>query len=152
VTELLTLRQAASHIGIHYNTLQRWATQGTVPAYKFGRRGDWRFRRSELDRWLEAHRVSGARHLGYGTSVTTDAPIALDSRGRPIALTDRQVEALAAYAATSSQKDAGQRLGIAATTIHARLHELYQRLGVEDGMEAMRVLGWLRVPEEWAPR
>jgi hypothetical protein len=28
---------------------------------------------------------------------------------------------------------------------------LYRRLGVEDGISAMRVLGWLRVPEEWAP-
>jgi excisionase family DNA binding protein len=151
VTELLTLRQAASHIGIHYNTLQRWATQGTVPAYKFGRRGDWRFRRSELDRWLEAHRVSGSRHLGYGTSVTTDAPIALDSRGRPIAVTDRQVAALAAYALTGSQKEAGRLLGVKATTIHKHLHELYQRFGVEDALGALRVTTWLRVPEEWAP-
>jgi excisionase family DNA binding protein len=152
VTELLTLRQAASYIGLHYNTLQRWAAAGTVPAYKYGRRGDWRFRTSELDRWMEAHRNGAARDLGYGTTPSKPpAPIALDSHGNPIALTDRQVEALAAYAATSSQKDAGRRLGVGAGAIHARLHELYARLGVEDALEAMRVLGWLRVPEEWAP-
>jgi excisionase family DNA binding protein len=151
VTELLTLRQAASYVGLSYNTLQRGAAAGTVPAYKYGRRGDWRFRTSELDRWMEAHRNGAARDLGYGTTVTTAAPIALDSRGNPIALTDRQVEALAAYAATGSQKDAGRRLGLTATSIHAHLHRLYERLDVEDAIGAMRALGWLRVPEEWAP-
>jgi excisionase family DNA binding protein len=151
MTELLTLRQAASYIGLHYNTLQRWAKDGAVPAYRYGRRGDYRFRTSELDRWMEAHRNGGARHLGYGTTTSTDAPIALDSHGLPIAVTDRQVEALAAYALAGSQKDAGRRLGIQEDSVNKRLHLLYQRLGVASALEAVRVLGWLRVPEEWAP-
>jgi excisionase family DNA binding protein len=149
VTELLTLRQAASYIGLGYTTLQRWAAAGTVPAYKFGRRGDWRFRTSELDRWMEAHR--NVRDLGHGAAPTRHASTALDSQGRPVPVTNRQIEALAAYAVTSSRKDAGKRLGVGEGAIRDLLYKLYRRLDVEDALEAMRVLGWLRVPEEWAP-
>src|ERR1700722_2448229 len=49
--ELLTLREAASLLGMHWKTLERRAQSGKVPAFRvFGR---WRFRASVLDHWVD---------------------------------------------------------------------------------------------------
>ena len=47
---LLTLREAADLLGIHWKTLEIQARRGEVPATKIGNR--WRFRTSVLDQWL----------------------------------------------------------------------------------------------------
>jgi DNA-binding NarL/FixJ family response regulator len=65
--------------------------------------------------------------------------------------TRREAQILATWAACGSLKEAAARLGIADLTARQMMTILYRRLGVEDGISAMRVLGWLRVPEEWAP-
>jgi excisionase family DNA binding protein len=49
--ELLTLREAASLLGMHWKTLERRAQSGKVPAFRvFGR---WRFRASVLKHWVD---------------------------------------------------------------------------------------------------
>ena len=48
--QLLTLREAADLLGIHWKTLEIQARRGEVPATKIGNR--WRFRTSLLDQWL----------------------------------------------------------------------------------------------------
>ena len=49
--ELLTLREAASLLGMHWKTLERRAQSGNVPAFRvFGR---WRFRASVLNQWVD---------------------------------------------------------------------------------------------------
>ncbi len=48
---LLTLREAAILLGIHWKTLEVMARNGEVPGIKLGRR--WRFRASILDDWLK---------------------------------------------------------------------------------------------------
>jgi excisionase family DNA binding protein len=47
---LLDTNQAAALLGIHPKTLQKMARAGTVPCHRIG--DLWRFRASELDRWL----------------------------------------------------------------------------------------------------
>jgi excisionase family DNA binding protein len=49
---LLDTHQAAALLGIHPKTLQKMARAGTVPCHRIG--DLWRFRASELDRWLHA--------------------------------------------------------------------------------------------------
>jgi excisionase family DNA binding protein len=47
---LLTSEEAAAFLQIHPKTLQKLARQGSVPALRIG--DLWRFRISELDRWV----------------------------------------------------------------------------------------------------
>ena len=47
---LLTDEQAGELLGLHPKTLQRLARTGQIPAHRIGR--FWRYRASELDRWL----------------------------------------------------------------------------------------------------
>lgn len=47
---LLSLREAADLLGMHWKTLEIFARRGQIPGTKVGKR--WRFRASVLDRWL----------------------------------------------------------------------------------------------------
>ena len=56
---LLDKRQAAKLIGIHPRTLDLWQNQRRIPFIKLGpgRRGLVRFRRADLEAFLQSHRV-----------------------------------------------------------------------------------------------
>ncbi len=48
--EILTLDEIAAYLKIAKRTVYRLVQKGEIPAFKLG--GTWRFRRSELDRWI----------------------------------------------------------------------------------------------------
>lgn len=48
--EILTLEEVATYLKAGKRTVYRLAKKGEIPAFKLG--GTWRFRRSELDRWI----------------------------------------------------------------------------------------------------
>jgi len=50
--EILTLDEVAAYLKAGKRTVYRLAQQGDIPAFKLG--GTWRFRRTELDRWISA--------------------------------------------------------------------------------------------------
>ncbi len=50
--EILTLDEVAAYLKAGKKTVYRLAQQGQIPGFKLG--GTWRFRRSELDRWIAA--------------------------------------------------------------------------------------------------
>jgi len=50
--EILTLDEVATYLKAGKRTVYRLAQKGEIPAFKFG--GSWRFRRSDLDRWIIA--------------------------------------------------------------------------------------------------
>jgi excisionase family DNA binding protein len=50
--EILTLDEVAAYLKAGKRTVYRLAQQGEIPAFKLG--GTWRFRRTELDRWIAA--------------------------------------------------------------------------------------------------
>jgi excisionase family DNA binding protein len=50
--EILTLDEVASYLKAGKKTVYRLAQQGQIPGFKLG--GTWRFRRTELDRWIAA--------------------------------------------------------------------------------------------------
>ena len=52
--------EAAKYLGVHIETVRRWAREGVIPAAKLGNRGGFRFKREDLDRFLEARRAEGA--------------------------------------------------------------------------------------------
>ena len=50
--EILTLEEVAAYLKAGKKTVYRVAQQGRIPGFKLG--GTWRFRRTELDRWISA--------------------------------------------------------------------------------------------------
>lgn len=49
VRPVLTLKEVASYLHVHRNTVYRMAQRGSIPAFKMG--SDWRFNRESIDAW-----------------------------------------------------------------------------------------------------
>lgn len=49
--EVMDIRQASDYLGISPDTLYKYASEGVVPAFKFGNR--WRFKKSVVDQWMQ---------------------------------------------------------------------------------------------------
>ena len=49
--DVMDMREAAAYLGLSADSLYRYASQGTVPAFRFGNR--WRFKKDLLDRWMD---------------------------------------------------------------------------------------------------
>jgi len=52
--ELLTLKEVAAYLKLAERTVYLYAQNGRLPGIKIG--SAWRFRRSELDQWLDEQR------------------------------------------------------------------------------------------------
>ncbi len=50
-TDVITIRELAAYLKIAEKTLYRVASEGSVPGFKVG--GAWRFRKSEIDKWIK---------------------------------------------------------------------------------------------------
>lgn len=51
VDEILTLREVAAYLKLAEKTAYRLASEGKLPGFKVG--GSWRFKREDLDVWIE---------------------------------------------------------------------------------------------------
>ena len=49
---MLTVREVARLLNIHSNTVRRWSDRGVIRAYRITRRGDRRFKREDITRFL----------------------------------------------------------------------------------------------------
>ena len=49
---LLTVKEVARLLHIHSNTVRRWSDRGIIRAYRITPRGDRRFRREDIARFL----------------------------------------------------------------------------------------------------
>ena len=49
--EVMNIEQAAHYLGISRDTLYKYASEGTIPAFKLGNR--WRFRRAVINKWMD---------------------------------------------------------------------------------------------------
>jgi excisionase family DNA binding protein len=50
--DMLTVREVARLLHVHPNTLRRWSNNGRIRAYRITPRGDRRFKREEIARFL----------------------------------------------------------------------------------------------------
>jgi excisionase family DNA binding protein len=50
--KMLTVKEVAELLNIHPNTLRRWSEQGRITTYKINPRGDRRYKRSDIDKFL----------------------------------------------------------------------------------------------------
>ena len=55
--DILTIREVAEYLQVTERTLYRLAQQKKIPAFKVG--NAWRFRREDLDRWIESQTAAG---------------------------------------------------------------------------------------------
>ena len=54
-TQVMTLREVADFLHVHYTTVYRLVHRGQLPgAFRIG--ADWRFMRRELERWMREPR------------------------------------------------------------------------------------------------
>ena len=52
IDALLTVSEVAQLLHIHPNTLRRWSNEGRLNAFRITPRGDRRFKKQEVDRFL----------------------------------------------------------------------------------------------------
>ena len=50
---LLTTSDVARLLNVHINTVRRWSNIGEIKVYRIGSRGDRRFRRQDITRFLD---------------------------------------------------------------------------------------------------
>jgi PTS system nitrogen regulatory IIA component len=56
---LMSIKEVAEYLQVDMSTLYLWSQRGQIPAMKVGKM--WRFRRSEIDAWLDEHRKPPAK-------------------------------------------------------------------------------------------
>lgn len=59
VRPMLTVREVAQLLHIHTNTVRRWSDRGVLKAYRITQRGDRRFRREDIARFLAEFNPDG---------------------------------------------------------------------------------------------
>ena len=53
LTKLLTIQQVARALNVHTETLRRWDKSGKLKAVRLGSRGDRRYRKKEVEKYLK---------------------------------------------------------------------------------------------------
>ena len=74
----LTTEEVLEYLQVNLRTVYRLIKAGRIPAVRVGRQ--WRFRKRDIDAWLEAQRPRGARS---GTATHARSAVAAPSTGRP---------------------------------------------------------------------
>ena len=55
-TDIMTIKEVSKYLKLAEKTAYRLAAQGKIPGFKIG--GSWRFRRSEIDAWIEKQKTN----------------------------------------------------------------------------------------------
>ncbi|MBL0320119.1 MAG: helix-turn-helix domain-containing protein [Alphaproteobacteria bacterium] len=50
-TDIMTIREVAEYLKLTEKTAYRLVSEGELPGFKVG--GSWRFRRSEIEKWIK---------------------------------------------------------------------------------------------------
>ena len=56
--EVMNIRQASQYLGISPDTLYKYVSEETIPAFRLGNR--WKFKKSILDSWMEDRSMGSA--------------------------------------------------------------------------------------------
>jgi len=57
--EVMNIREASEYLGIAPDTLYKYASEGTIPAFKLGNR--WRFKLTLLNEWMDQKASANVR-------------------------------------------------------------------------------------------
>ena len=58
-SDIISVPEACDFLGVHRNTLYKLIQAGEIPAFRMIRGGRWKFRRGELEQWLEDKQTTG---------------------------------------------------------------------------------------------
>ena len=84
---LLTMKEVLGHLRVNRRTVYRLIKAGEIPALRVGRL--WRFRKSDLDTWLESHQlVSAPAEPLPQAPAESVAPVPVSSRPRVLVVDD----------------------------------------------------------------
>lgn len=61
-TPAMTVRQVAAYLNVNEKTVYRLAQRRDLPAFKVA--GAWRFKREDIDLWIERQKSGGDRRGG----------------------------------------------------------------------------------------
>ncbi|MDO8670547.1 MAG: helix-turn-helix domain-containing protein [Dehalococcoidia bacterium] len=50
--DIMDIQEAAVALGVHHNTVRRLVKQGLLPAIRITERGDFRFKRADIETYL----------------------------------------------------------------------------------------------------
>ena len=56
----MTIREVAEYLKLTDKTAYRLAAEGKLPGFKVG--GAWRFRKKDIDEWIEARKRHGGKN------------------------------------------------------------------------------------------
>lgn len=59
--DIISVAEASSLLGVHRNTVYRLIHEGELPAFKLVPGGRWRFRRQEINHWIDDKQGRGVR-------------------------------------------------------------------------------------------
>jgi len=74
-TGMLTVKEVANLLHVHINTVRRWCDQGLLRTQRIGPRGDRRFQRDDIDRFLAS---GGKAHPRQRVLIIEDNPELLE--------------------------------------------------------------------------
>jgi excisionase family DNA binding protein len=60
-SDVMTAQEVADYLHCHYYTVYRMVRRGALPVFRLG--GDYRFRRSDIDKWIAQRSVSAGADL-----------------------------------------------------------------------------------------
>ncbi len=69
----LTTEEVLEYLNVNLRTIYRLIKAGKIPAVRVGRQ--WRFKRADIDSWLESQRPRMARHATSSTTVRAQPPV-----------------------------------------------------------------------------
>lgn len=55
--DIMTIREVSEYLRLNEKTTYRYASEGTIPGFKVG--GAWRFRKLDIDQWIEDKKTEG---------------------------------------------------------------------------------------------
>jgi excisionase family DNA binding protein len=83
----LTTEEVLEYLQVNLRTVYRLIKAGKIPAMRVGRQ--WRFRKSDIDAWLDSQRPRGHRHSAPAAkSATTPSPAPIAGRPRILVADD----------------------------------------------------------------
>jgi excisionase family DNA binding protein len=59
--DIMSVPQACDFLDVHRNTLYKLINEGEIPAFRLTTGGRWKFRRRELEEWLEDRQARRTR-------------------------------------------------------------------------------------------
>ena len=58
-SDILTIKEVAEYLKVKEKTAYKLVAEGKIPGFKVG--GSWRFKQSEIDKWIEEQSHEGGR-------------------------------------------------------------------------------------------